>query len=102
MTKRRSRAADSPATPTLTTTTDAHHDTGSVDSSRLHRPQDGFAAPSAEDRREAGLLAELRDLGYRPATRCTRCNQWVVAAKSVALHMGPVCRAKSAAEAVDQ
>lgn len=71
--------------------------TNSADSS-LYRRQDGYAAPTAEDRREAGLLAELRDLGYRPATRCTRCGQWVVAAKSVALHMGPVCRAKSAAE----
>lgn len=68
--------------------------------SSLYRRQDGYAAPTADDRREASLLAELRDLGYQPATRCTRCNQWVVAPKSVALHMGPVCRAKSAAEAV--
>ncbi|MDQ1305775.1 MAG: hypothetical protein QG671_1607 [Actinomycetota bacterium] len=82
-------------------TTGIHHSADSCDSS-LYRPQDGYAAPSAEDRREAGLLAELRDLGYQPATRCTRCGQWVVAAKSVALHMGPVCRAKSAAAAVTE
>ncbi len=90
---RRSPGSEARATSTTTTVATA-------DSIRLHRPQDGYAAPSAEDRREAGLLAELRDLGYQPATRCTRCGQWVVAAKSVALHMGPVCRAKSAAEAV--
>ena len=86
---RRSPGSEARATSTTTTVATA-------DSIRLHRPQDGYAAPSAEDRREAGLLAELRDLGYQPATRCTRCGQWVVAAKSVALHMGPVCRAKTA------
>ena len=100
MPKRSSPAAADRAT-TRDNTTAGHHTADSCDSS-LHRPQDGYAAPSAEDRREAGLLAELRDLGYQPATRCTRCGQWVVAAKSVALHMGPVCRAKSAAEAVTE
>lgn len=68
---------------------------------RLHRPEDGYAAPTAEARHEAALLAELHELGYRPATRCSRCRQWVVAPKSVALHMGPVCRAKSAAEVAE-
>ena len=51
---------------------------------------------TAEDRREAALLAEAAQLGYRLATRCTRCNQWVVNAKSVAAHMGPKCRARTA------
>ena len=99
--RKRSSPAVSDRATTRDNTTAGHHTADSCDSS-LHRPQDGYAAPSAEDRREAGLLAELRDLGYQPATRCTRCGQWVVAAKSVALHMGPVCRAKSAAEAVTE
>lgn len=66
--------------------------------STAHRSEDGYAAPTAEDRREAQLLAELRECGYRPAVRCTRCNQWVVADASVAAHMGPVCRSKVVAE----
>lgn len=51
---------------------------------------------TAEDRYEAALLAEAAELGYRLAVRCTRCNQWVVAAESVAAHMGPVCRSRTA------
>jgi hypothetical protein len=53
---------------------------------------------TAEDRREAQLLAELRALGYRLAVRCTRCSQWLVAAESVAAHMGPVCRERVATD----
>ncbi|HPY26429.1 MAG TPA: hypothetical protein PLK19_19175 [Mycobacterium sp.] len=74
------------------------------DSSR-HRREDGYVPPSAEDRVDAELDAQALDAararGFAVATRCTRCGQWVVAPKSVALHMGPVCRAKSAAEVVD-
>ena len=50
---------------------------------------------TAEDRHEQKVLEEAARLGYRLATRCSRCNQWVVSSKSVAAHMGPVCRAKA-------
>jgi hypothetical protein len=63
-----------------------------------YRRRDGYAAPTLEDRREAAVLAEATELGYRLATRCTRCHKWVVAHDSVAAHMGPVCRAKVAAK----
>lgn len=51
---------------------------------------------TAQDRHEAAVLAAAADLGYRLATRCLRCGQWIVAPKSVAAHMGPVCAAKVA------
>ncbi|MGV9331059.1 DUF6011 domain-containing protein [Nocardia sp. NPDC003726] len=51
-----------------------------------------------EDRLDAAVLAAARERGFRLAVRCTRCNQWVVAAKSVALHLGPTCRRKIAVE----
>lgn len=63
----------------------------STDSS-LHRRADGYAAPTAEDRHEARVLAEAHALGYRLAVRCTRCSQWLVSEASVAAHMGPYCR----------
>jgi hypothetical protein len=102
MTKRRGRAADSPATSRFTTTTDAHHDTGTVDSIRLYRRQDGFAAPTAEERREAELLAELEELGYGITVPCLVCRHPLTSAKSIARHVGPKCAAKATTEAVDQ
>ena len=51
---------------------------------------------TAEDRHEAAVLAAAAALGYRLGTRCLRCGHWIVAPRSVAAHMGPVCRAKVA------
>lgn len=65
-----------------------------------HRAEDGYQAPDRDDRLDAQVVEAAKARGFRLATRCTRCNQWVVAAESVAAHMGPVCRAKVAAEAV--
>lgn len=59
-------------------------------------PDAWHEAPTAEDRAEAVFLAEAYAHGYRLATRCTSCRRWLVADKSVRLHMGPVCRARSA------
>jgi uncharacterized protein DUF6011 len=50
-----------------------------------------------EDREDLDFLVAAAERGFRLATRCTRCNQWLVAHKSVALHLGPVCRTKAAA-----
>jgi hypothetical protein len=70
-----------------------HRSNGSTQS-KAYRHQDGYAAPTAEDRADTAVLAAAEALGYRLAVRCTRCGQWVVSDKSVAAHMGPVCRAK--------
>jgi hypothetical protein len=66
-----------------------HHSTG-------HRRQDGYTAPTGEDRREAQVIAEAKALGYRLAIRCTECGHWLASPRSVELHMGPVCRGKAA------
>ncbi|HOB50961.1 MAG TPA: hypothetical protein PKK01_16870 [Mycobacterium sp.] len=79
--------------------TGSHHTADTGDSSPYRR-QDGYAAPDLEDRLDAQALDAARARGFAVAVPCTRCGQWVVAPKSVALHMGPVCRAKSAAEVV--
>lgn len=49
---------------------------------------------TAEDRADFDVLVAAHERGYRLAVQCTRCGQWLVALKSVATHMGPVCRAK--------
>lgn len=63
-----------------------------------HRAEDGYSAPTAEERREVELLAEVKALGYTVAVRCTACNHPLVAGVSVARHLGPKCAAKAVAE----
>ncbi|WP_369828014.1 DUF6011 domain-containing protein [Mycobacterium sp. 852002-51163_SCH5372311] len=67
---------------------------------------DDFTAPwrhdlheplTAEDRADLNVLIAAAERGFRLATRCCRCNQWIVAPSSVRAHMGPVCRAKAGA-----
>ena len=48
-----------------------------------------------DERYEVAVVSAAAELGYRPAVQCTRCGSWLVAAKSVALHRGPVCRGKA-------
>lgn len=48
----------------------------------------------AEDRRIAGLLAELYDAGYRVAVQCRTCGSWLANPTSVARHQGPVCASR--------
>jgi hypothetical protein len=61
-----------------------------------YRRQDGWAAPTPEDRADLDVLIAAAERGFRLATRCTRCSKWVVSRESVMAHMGPVCRAKAA------
>lgn len=37
------------------------------------------------------LMAALAQGHYRLAVQCERCGTWLVAAKSVQRHLGPVC-----------
>lgn len=67
-----------------------------ADSSVLHRPEDGHQAPTAEDRNEAALLAELESLGYRIAVPCLICRRPLTSKRSLRSHVGPVCSARMA------
>jgi hypothetical protein len=59
---------------------------------------DPHEPPTAEDRADLDVLIAAAERGFRLATRCIRCNQWLVAPSSVRAHMGPVCREKAVAE----
>jgi Family of unknown function (DUF6011) len=54
-------------------------------------------APTADERHEIRLLEELRRLGYCIAVSCVVCGHPLTSARSVALMVGPRCRAKAAA-----
>lgn len=60
-----------------------------------HRREDGFAAPTAEDRYEAWVLAEAQRLGYRLSCKCLDCSRPLTDKVSVSHHRGPVCRARA-------
>jgi hypothetical protein len=66
----------------------------SAANSITHRRQEGYAAPAAEDRREAAVLAEAAEMGYRLAVQCVDCRHWLSNPISVAAHRGPICRAR--------
>jgi len=59
-----------------------------------HRRQDGYAAPSAEDRADLAALAAVEALGYRVAVQCVDCGHWLASPISVSAHRGPRCRAR--------
>jgi hypothetical protein len=61
---------------------------------RRHAPHEPL---TAEDRADLDVLIAAAERGFRLATRCTRCNQWLVAPSSVRAHLGPVCRERVAA-----
>jgi hypothetical protein len=67
-------------------------DTTSSAKSNGHRRQDGYAAPSAEDRADAAVLAAAAERGFRLAVQCLECGRWLTDRDSVRLHLGPVCR----------
>jgi hypothetical protein len=50
----------------------------------------------ADDRADLEVLNAAAELGFRLATRCLVCGQWLVAPKSVRLHIGPKCRKRAA------
>lgn len=90
MTIRRSPGTKSRATSTTPIAT--RH------SSRCHRPQDGYAAPTAEDRAVARAVAVLVSYGYGIALRCLDCGHPITAPASLARLRGPRCAARVVAE----
>jgi hypothetical protein len=48
---------------------------------------------TADDRADIDVLIAAAERGFRLATRCIRCGQWLVAPSSVRAHLRPVCRA---------
>jgi hypothetical protein len=76
----------------------ANSTTPTVDTGEFTAPwrQDWHEPVTAEDRADIDVLIAAAQRGFRLATRCTRCNQWLVAPSSVRAHLGPVCRAKAA------
>jgi hypothetical protein len=68
-----------------------HRANGYQHSSGDHRHQ----APTADERREAKLLAELRALGYAITVPCLVCGHPLTTDRSLALHVGPKCLAKA-------
>jgi hypothetical protein len=59
-----------------------------------HRRQDGYAAPTVEDRADLAAVAAVEALGYRIAVRCLDCGHWLANPASVSAHRGPRCRAR--------
>lgn len=68
----------------------------SATDAREYIGHDSHEGLDAEDWLDAQVLAEAIARGFRLAVRCRRCNQWIVAEQSVAVDLGPVCRAKEA------
>lgn len=58
-------------------------------------PDRRHSTPTADERREAMLLAELKSLGYGITVPCLICQRPLTSARSLAAHVGPVCRAKA-------
>jgi hypothetical protein len=46
---------------------------------------------TAEDRADIDVLVAAAERGFRLATRCSACGQWLVSPASVRRHLGPVC-----------
>jgi hypothetical protein len=85
--------------------TGIHHTTATIDtpqSSRIAAQDlrslaglDRHESLAADDRLDAEVLAVAEARGFRLAVRCRECGAWLVSHKSVALHIGPVCRART-------
>jgi hypothetical protein len=63
--------------------------------SSLHRAEDGYQAPTPEDRAVQAAIATLRGYGYGIAMRCLDCHHPITTAASIARMRGPRCAAKA-------
>ena len=59
--------------------------------STAHRSEDGYAAPTAEDRAVAQAIDVLREHGYGIAMRCLDCRRPITSQASLARMRGPRC-----------
>lgn len=64
-----------------------------------HRRQDGYTAPTPEDRADDAVVAAATARGFRIAVRCLDCGHWLANPTSVEAFRGPRCRARKAAKA---
>ena len=64
-------------------------------SAPLWRRQDGYTAPTAEDRAVQAALDLLAEYGYGIAMRCLDCHRPITAKVSLARMRGPRCAAKA-------
>lgn len=64
-------------------------------STRIHRVEDGYTPPTAEDRYEAWILAEAQNLGYQLSCRCLDCRRPLADKISVRYRRGRVCRQRA-------
>lgn len=69
---------------------------GDTAQSTGHRAEDGFAAPTAEDRADAEVIAAAQARGFRIAVPCLVCGRFLTQKSSVAAHVGPTCRKRVA------
>ena len=58
-------------------------------------PDTWHEAPTADERREANLRAELSELGYSISIPCLVCGHPLTTDRSLSLHVGPKCAAKA-------
>ena len=86
--RRRSRATLDPA-PSTTPIAERN--------SSLYRRQDGYVAPTTDERADAAFMDEMLARGYRPSVDCLICGHPLTSKRSLELHVGPKCRAKLAA-----
>jgi hypothetical protein len=66
--------------------------------SSLHRAEDGYIAPTAQDRAVAQAIAVLHEHGYGIALRCLDCHRPITSAASLRRMRGPKCAAKAVTE----
>ncbi|WP_407665622.1 DUF6011 domain-containing protein [Mycolicibacillus parakoreensis] len=57
--------------------------------------RDGYAAPTADERLDAWIIAEAARLGYRLSCRCLDCKRWLADPVSIAAMRGPTCRRRA-------
>lgn len=77
--------------PALTDRPIPHRNNGHAKPTQ-YRAGDGFAAPDAQDRADQRVIAAVTACGYRIAVPCIICGSWLTNPRSVAAHVGPVCR----------
>lgn len=64
-----------------------------------YRRQDGYQAPTVEDRAIAAAIAVLEQHGYGIAMRCLDCGHGIFSKSSLARLRGPKCAARAEAVA---